>query len=252
MKVIVNNQLLEYEDRGNGRVVLMLHGWGVDLHTFDRLVDYLSQKYRVIRFDFPGFGKSPKPTLDWLVDDYARLVRDLLQKLNITDLYAVIAHSFGGRVTIKGISQDYFKPNQVILIGTAGVKPTQSVKKTIYKTIAKIGKIATALPLLNKLQPKLRQKLYSMVGSTDYLQADQMKKIFLNTINEDLLPEVKNIKQPTLLIWGENDTETPLNDAKLILNNLRHGQLRVIKNSGHFVYIEAFDKVIKEIDGFLL
>jgi esterase/lipase len=51
--------------------------------------------------------------------------------------------------------------------------------------------------------------------------AGSMKKIFLNAINEDLLPEVHKIKQNTLLIWGQNDTETPLNDAKLILKSLR-------------------------------
>lgn len=251
MKVIVNNQLIEYRDEGVGEVVLMLHGWGTNIGTFDQLANHLSKKFRVIRFDFPGFGQSPKPLSDWSVDDYAKITRDLLQKLDITGVFAIIAHSFGGRVTIKGISQGYFQPSKVVFIGAAGVKPPKSIKKEAYKTIAKVGKLATSLPLINKVQPILRKHLYSMAGSADYLQADQLKQIFLNAINEDLLPEVSNITQPTLLIWGANDTETPLTDAHLMLNKLENGRLVTIEGAGHFVYVEAYDKVVKELDGFL-
>jgi pimeloyl-ACP methyl ester carboxylesterase len=251
MKVIVNDQLLEYTDQGSGKVILMLHGWGMSLNTFDQLASHLSQKFRVIRFDFPGFGNSPQPINDWSVVDYAKITRDLLHKLDITNLYAVISHSFGGRVVIKGVSLNYLKPQKVILIGSAGVKPSKSIKKNIYMAIAKVGKFATSLPLLNKSQSILRKHLYSAAGSTDYLQADKMKKIFLNTIDEDLLPEVNKIIQPTLLIWGENDAETPISDANLILSELKHGHLVTFKNAGHFVYVEAYDKVVKELDGFL-
>jgi len=58
MKVLVNNQLIEYKDEGSGRVVLLLHGWGTNLATFDQLAGHLAKKFRVIRFDFPGFGQS--------------------------------------------------------------------------------------------------------------------------------------------------------------------------------------------------
>jgi pimeloyl-ACP methyl ester carboxylesterase len=251
MKVLINNRLIEYKDEGSGRVLLLLHGWGMNLATFDKLAKHLTKKFRVIRLDFPGFGQSPQPNSDWSVSDYSQLVRDFLQKIKADDLYAIIAHSFGGRVTIKGISLGFLQPEKVVFIGVAGVKPRQSLKKSSYKIIAKIGKTATTLPIISKLQPVLREKLYSSAGSMDYLNSGTMKKIFLNTICEDLLPEVKNITQPTLLIWGENDTETPLDDARLILSSLKNGHLVVIANAGHFVYTEAYDKVVAELDEFL-
>ena len=65
-----------------------------------------------------------------------------------------------------------------------------------------------------------------MAGSADYLRADQMKQIFLNTINEDLSSEVSKITQPSLLIWGKNDTETPLADANLMLSKLKNGTFK--------------------------
>ncbi len=252
MKVLVNGQLVEYKDEGSGRALVFLHGWGTNLGTFDQLANHFTDNFRVIRFDFPGFGQSPKPTEDWSVDDYAKLTRDLLEKIRINDIYAVVGHSFGGRVIIKGVSLGYLQPGKVVLIGSAGVKPATSISKSLYKGVAKVGKLVTSLPVLRKVQPALRRSLYSAVGSTDYLQADKMQKIFLNAINEDLLPEVSKIKQPSLLIWGKDDTETPLSDANLMLESLENGRLIAIPAAGHFVYAEAYDKVVQEMDKFLV
>jgi pimeloyl-ACP methyl ester carboxylesterase len=252
VKILVDNQLVEYADVGSGQVILLLHGWGMSLNTFDKLSNHLSKKFRIIRFDFPGFGQSPKPTDDWLVSDYAKLTADLLDKLKIKQLFAVIGHSFGGRVIIKGISLNYLNPNKVILISSAGIKPKQKFKKSIYKTIAKVGKVATSIPLINKMQPTLKNRLYKSAGSTDYLQANQMRKIFVNITSEDLLPEVSKITQQSLLIWGSSDTITPTSDAKLILKSLQNGELIIIPNAGHLVYIDEPNRVITELDKFLL
>ncbi|MBC7943392.1 alpha/beta hydrolase [Candidatus Saccharibacteria bacterium] len=251
MKVLVDGQLIEYKDEGSGRVLLFLHGWGTSLGTFDRIVVHLAKEFRVIRFDFPGFGQSPKPPDDWSVRDYARLTSNFLEKLKITELHAIIGHSFGGRVVIKYFSLGYLEPKKVVLIAAAGVKPRQSLKKGLYKRAAKIGKLTTSIPVLKKAQPVLRKYLHLAAGSTDYLQAGHMQKVFLNVINEDLLPEVSLVTQPTLLIWGKDDTETPLSDANSMLKSLNKGRLVVIPDSGHFVYTEAYDEVNKELDGFL-
>ena len=251
MKILVNNQLIEYIDEGFGKVLVMLHGWGSDYKTFDELANHLVKKFRVIRFDFPGFGQSPNPSENWSVGDYAKLTDDLIKKLKIDNIYAIIAHSFGGRIVIKGNSLGLLKSDKLIFIGVAGVKPKQHFKNTSYKLIAKTGKIITSLPLINKFQPLLRKKLYKSAGNEDYLNAGNMSKIFLNVINEDLLPEVSKIKEPTLLIWGENDTETPISDAKLIAKALQNSKLVIFPNTGHFVYKEAYDNVIKELDKFL-
>lgn len=251
MKVLVSNQLIEYKDEGAGRVILLLHGWGMDLTTFDGLAVHLSEHFRVIRFDFPGFGQSPKPSDDWHISEYSGLTRDLSHKLKIDQPYAVIGHSFGGRVIIKGVGLGYLKPEKVVLIGAAGVKPHMEIKKAIYKSIAKVGKFATSIPVINKLQPALRKRLYASAGSTDYLQAKQMQTIFINVVNEDLLPEVSKITQPTLLIWGKNDTETPLGDARQMQALITGSRLVAVPDAGHFVYIDAFDDVADSLDKFL-
>lgn len=250
MKILVDGQMIEYKNEGTGRVVVFLHGWGTNLKTFDEMSDMLKKGFQVIRLDFPGFGSSPKPADDWDVGRYARLVGQLIDKLNI-DVYAVIGHSFGGRVIIKGIADNHFDTDKIVLIGAAGVKPKGSARRGVYKTIAKVGKSITALPGLRQLRPALRKKLYSSAGSMDYLESQQMQKIFLNTINEDLLPYIHLLVQPSLLIWGENDSETPVADAYKMMNELPHAELVVIPDAGHFVYTDDASAVAKELEVFL-
>lgn len=251
MKVLINDQLVEYKDEGSGKVVLLLHGWGTNLATFDQLASHLTKKYRVIRLDFPGFGQSPAPHDDWHIADYAELVRSVLGKLKLSKVHAVIGHSFGGRVAIKAVSSGVLSSEKLVLVGSAGVKPRMKIKKMVFGSIAKVGKVATSLPMINRLQPLLRRRLYKTAGSTDYLNANEMRQIFLNTINEDLLDAASKIEIPTLLIWGDHDTETPLSYAKLLQKRIKDAGLIVIPNAGHFVYIDDFVKVAREMDNFL-
>lgn len=251
MNIVIEGQLVNYSDEGKGKVVLLLHGWGQTKATFDALASSLSKKYRVVRFDFPGFGSSPQPQTDWKIKDYTHLTAELLKKLNIKTPHALIGHSFGGRVIIKGFSTKELTADKVIMIGAAGPKPTQQLKKVIFKAIAKTGKVATALPGLRALRPKLRGKLYQAAGSTDYLNAASMQKIFLNTINEDLLPEVSAIDKPTLMIWGEHDTEVPVSDAERMKDRIRDAELVVVPGAGHFVHNDEPGIVASEVGAFL-
>jgi len=251
MKVLVNGQLIEYKDEGKGRVIVLLHGWGDQLSTFDEIAKHLVKKYRVIRLDFPGFGGSPKPLDNWNVGTFATLTSQFLKKLEVNDVYAVIGHSFGGRVIIKSVAENLMNPQRVVLIGAAGVKPHQSRKKAVYRVVAKVGKFVTSLPGLRGTRQALRKKLYESAGATDYLNAEGMQHTFRNTVNEDLLPYVHLMTQPTLLIWGEHDDQTPVADAYAMTNELNDSELVVVEEAGHFVYRENAPLVIQEIDGFL-
>lgn len=251
MKVIVDGQLIEYYDEGRGSVVLMLHGWGVDSRSFKKLAAGLSDNYRVIRFDFPGFGGSQLPSQDWRVEDYARCTSNFLNKIGVNEILAVIAHSFGSRVIIKAISKKYLNPKKIILIGAAGIRPIKPRKRQIYKIIAKVGKFTTSLPVVYKLQPKLKKALYKSAGSMDYINSGQMKQIFINTVNEDLTDEISKIQIPTFLIWGQDDIETPVEYGKKINELIVGSKMLVFKKCSHYVFIERSEEVINEIKDFI-
>lgn len=252
MKLVLDGQMVNYTDEGKGNVVLFLHGWGANLRSFDKLADEMSQHYRVIRIDFPAFGGSSRPPRDWDIGDYAEFVNRFLQKKEITHLKAVIAHSFGGRVTIKLAGEKKVPTDKIILIGSGGINHSSSPRQQAYKVVAKTGKRIMRLPGLHKLQNKMRRRLYETAGAMDYFDADDdMQKIFLKVINEDVRQLAASITIPTLLIWGENDTETPVADGEIFHEKISGSKFVVIADAGHFTYLDQPEKVTAEIKTFL-
>lgn len=251
MKIIIQNLAINYQDVGTGPVVVVLHGWGTSAANMKPVIDQLSATYRVIAPDFPGFGASERPRDAWFVGDYGQFVAALLEKLGVKEVYALIGHSFGGRVTIKSAGEGILHPEKIILIGSAGIKHSNSFRNTVYKAIAKVGKAIFSLPGLSKLSNKARERLYRSAGSTDYAQANEMKDIFSNTINEDLQQSAAKIAQPALLIWGEHDHEAPVADAERFHELIKQSELIVVPGAGHFVHTEKSAKVGEAINKFL-
>ncbi len=249
MKIIVQNLATEYQDDGVGKVILFLHGWRDNLHTFDALASFLSPTSRVIRLDLPGFGKSEMPKETWDLNDYVQFVKNFIQKLNI-QVDTLVGHSFGGRIAIKGEATKNLRPHKIILIGSAGIAKSCTFRNSILKVFVKVGGLITYIPPLVFWREELRKKIYGFIGS-DYLNAGALKETFLKIISEDLSASAKKITTPTLLIWGESDTETPVSLGKQLSQLIHNSELKVINGAGHFVYREKSQEVAKLIQEFL-
>ena len=249
MKIIVQNLATEYLDEGTGKVVLFLHGWQDNLHTFDSLASLLSPTWRIVRLDLPGFGKSEVPKETWNLDNYVQFVKDFINKLDI-HVYALVGHSFGGRITIKGEATKNLQAQKIILIGSAGIAKNRTFRNSLLKILAKIGGLITYIPPLIFWRKALRKRMYGFIGS-DYLNTGKLKETFLKIISEDLSASAKNITIPTLLIWGVNDTETPLTDGKKLSQLISGSELKVLNETGHFVHREKSQGVAKLIQEFL-
>lgn len=251
MKLLIEDQILNFQDLGSGKGILLLHGWGSDLNTFSGLANILARDFRVISIDFPGFGQSPLPNNNWSVLDYSRIVNLFLKKIGLKDLEAVIGHSFGGRVIIKGISLNLISPKKIVLMGSAGVKPKNNLKRIAYAVIAKTGNIIASLPGIKIFQTKIKNKFYRLIGNYDYIKSGHMKQIFLNVIKEDLLQFAPEIKQETLLIWGALDHETPLEDGRLFQQRIPNSKLVILQDAGHYAFIDNPEFVANKILEFL-
>jgi pimeloyl-ACP methyl ester carboxylesterase len=253
LNLIVNNQLISYAEDGDRSrpVIVLLHGWGADIQSFAQIASKLKSDFRVIRIDFPGFGGSELPPVGWHVIDYATMLQSFLSKLDITHIHGIIGHSFGGRVAIKAIGAGLIEPSRLILMGSAGVKHSNTLRNHAFNAVAKLGKTVTALPGLSVVRTRLRRQLYNAAGSTDYLDAGPMRQVFLSTIGEDLQADARTISVKTLLIWGENDSDTPVSDGQLLAAATPHSKLEVIPNAGHFVYLDAPYVVLALVKKFL-
>ncbi|MDD5099258.1 MAG: alpha/beta hydrolase, partial [Candidatus Colwellbacteria bacterium] len=262
MKLIIQNLAIEYEDRKEGsassagkpassadrETILFLHGWQSDMRTFDGLAASLASGRRIVRLDLPGFGKSERPKKPWNLGDYVQFVKDFIQKIEINpDI--LIGHSFGGRIILKGEGEGILKAQKNILIGAAGVSQRNKARNTFLKVLAKIFGLVFYIPPLIFWREKIRRKLYDAIGS-GYYNAGTLKESFVKIISEDLSEQAKKIPAPTLLIWGREDSETPLSDGQKLSHLLLQSKLLVF-DGGHFIHQEKSKEVIQVIKEFI-
>lgn len=240
-----------YEKYGNkNKTILILPGWGNTRPTFTNIINYFKEEYTIYIIDYPGFGNSPYPNKELNIYDYANIIRDFMENLNIINPI-IIAHSFGGRITT--LLTGYYKEriDKLILIDIATIKP----KKNIFKLIKE--KIYKFLKLLIKLLPKLKQekykqKLLKAFGSTDYINLPQnMHNTFKNIVNKDLKEYLNYIESEALIIWGKEDNSTPIKDAHIINKLIKNSALIIYPKCKHFSYLEEPYLTNKIIDAFI-
>lgn len=229
MQVVVDGMLTDYLVEGlpNQPLVLFLHGWGSSARAFGPLMKGVAAAgFYAVALDFPN------PTNVWRVDDFASFVDKFLAKID-TRPFAVIGHSFGGRVILK----KQFGAKALVFINSAGVKPLQ---KSAPIWAAKIGK---------KIIPK---RFHGRFGSSDYraLPSQTARQTFKNIVNEDLTPLMDKIDLPTLLVWGSEDTETPMTDAKIFHDKIKGSRLEVVP-AGHYAFLDQPEQVLAKVIDFL-
>ena len=142
MKILIDNININYEVHGEGKDVLVLHGWGAEIGAIRPIANTLSGNFRVWLVDLPGFGESDLPPESWDVYSYADFVKKLADALEITDPI-LIGHSFGGRLSIILAAKKLLNPPKIILVDSAGIKPKRGAdyyfKVYTYKLMKRIA-----------------------------------------------------------------------------------------------------------------
>ena len=120
MNYLINNINIHYEEYGKGEKILLLHGWGNDLNSFNKQLDCLKDKYHLYLIDLPGFGKTNEPNDIYSLDDYVKIVTKFIKNIIKEENIMIIGHSFGGRIGIK--ISTILNLKGLILISGAGIK----------------------------------------------------------------------------------------------------------------------------------
>lgn len=132
-----------------------------------------------------------------------------------------------------------FKVKRAILIGSAGIVHKKTIKQKFKLGIVKIGKKILGTKIVTKIAPNVLENFKKRLGSVDYRNATPvMRNTLVKLVNEDLRSNLKEINVPTLLLWGENDTETPLEDAKIMEKEIPDAGLVTFKQCSHYVFLE--------------
>ena len=201
----------------------------------------------------PGFGESDDLPKSWNIDDYIDFIIKFIESQNISEL-DLIGHSNGGRIIIKLMGKENlkFKVNKIILIGSAGIVNKKSLKTRIKIRALKLCKHIAQFKPIKKIFPNLLDKVKNYFGSADYKDSNPiMRETMVKLINEDVRCFLPKIKVPTLLIWGEKDTATPISDAEIMEKMIPDAGLVKVKECSHYVFLENPSFVNIVIENFL-
>ncbi len=238
--------------RDEQEAVVLLHGWGCSIQTMLPIYHYLAPHYGVYALDFPGCGGSDQPPTAWGVGDYVGLVINWLDALQVPKA-TFIGHSHGGRVAIMLAARYPERVKRLILVDSAGIRSPRTLRYYLRVYFYKLAKRVIALPGIRRHQAVLRTRLMKFLGAEDYgnVTPGVMQGTFIRLVNEDLRPLLKHVKAPTLLIWGENDQDTPVSDGKIMEQEIPDAGLVVFKGAGHFSYLDCFPQFCAVISSFL-
>ena len=239
MKIKVKNVLVNYIQYGEGKDILLLHGWGQNIEMMKMLGDNFSDRFRITILDFPGFGLSEEPSESWTIKDFADMLDEFVRELGIKKPI-IMGHSFGGRVAIRYSSDHVVE--KIVLFGSPCVREERELPLSV-----KILKGIKKLPGMDKIGEFAK----NYIGSRDYKAASPiMRQTLVDVVNEDLSKYAKEIDCPTLLIWGENDTEAPVEDARILEGIMVDAALIVLPGT-HYAYIENLGQVVNILNNFI-
>lgn len=242
MQIKYNDLNVNYVSYGkkDADTIVYLHGWGQNIEMMKPIADPFSDEFNIIIMDLPGFGLSDEPKTIWTLYDYVECVKYVLDNLNV-DNPILIGHSFGGKISLLYAS--IYNVKKLVLLASPYRKEIkkESLKLKTLKTLKKV-------PGINKLEGFAKKH----IGSTDYKNAsDTMRKILVEHVNLDISNEVKKIKCPTLIIWGTNDTEVPLECAYELEKMISDAGVVVYDHCTHYAYLERLNQTINVLWNFL-
>ena len=227
---------VSFIQKGTGRDLVFFHGYLSSKESFTAQIEYFSRFYRVTAFDFLGFGQSAPLNEALSVSDYAEWTKALLDALKIERPH-VVAHSFGCRVAVKMAKGDGQVFDKMLLTGPAGVILKRGFG---YKLKVK------AYRLVKKFAPNYAEKHF---GSTEYRSLPPvMRESYKKIVNEDLRADAREISNEVLMVVGEEDKTTPIEEAEAYLVCLENGWIKRMEG-GHFAFAEhplAFNLIAEE------
>lgn len=225
---------IHFKIEGEGQPMVFLHGWGLSSQTMEPLYEAFKSQYKVCVIDLPGFGISGEIEGYETFDDYLQWFADFLREQELMNPI-IVAHSFGCRLAIRYAAEN--PCCSLVLTGAAGIKKPLTMKKKLavmkYKLLKQLGKGKQS-------------------GSVDYQQASPfLKKVLVQVINEDLSVFLTKIKAPTLLIFGDEDHETPLWMGQKMVKLIPTSAMIIFEGDDHFAYLHQMKRFIAIIHHFI-
>ncbi len=258
-EIAYKNTSIRFEDRGEGKATVLLHGYLESLSIWDEFSRSLARKHRVISIDLPGHGKTGILSDTSSMDDMAAAVKEVLDHLKI-DTCTVFGHSMGGYVTLAFAEKYPERLNGFCLFHSAAKADTDEKKNNRQRTIELI-KNGKKAQVVNGHVPKTfaNDNVGNFSESIEWIRNLSMKTpdegimAALRGMMErpDRTKVLKGTKVPVLIIAGAKDNFIPMETAKEHASYSDKIVLEVFENSGHMGFFEEEEKALEVIGEFL-
>lgn len=279
VKVRIHGQRRAYVKRGSGPALVLLHGLGSNLDTWDLVIDRLAERYTVVVPDMLGHGQSDKPRTDYSIGGYANGLRDLLALLGISKA-TVVGHSFGGGVAMQFVYQFPEHCERLVLVASGGLgsEVTPILKalslpgagrvlavlasSPVRGVLGSAGRAALRLPLIGdgRLVPELRDG-FEFLDGLDALSTEEARSAFLHVLRAVIDHDGQVITMadrgylaegiPVLIVWGDQDGVIPVGHAYRGADLLRGSRLVVFPGAGHFPHRDEAAAFVQVLDEFI-
>ena len=264
----VNDMVVHYRDEGNSIdsiPIILIHGTGSSLHTFDNWTNNLKDKYRVIRMDLPGYGLTD-PFIDgnYSIDNYIKFIKLFLDEIGIKKCI-IGGNSLGGHIAWRYTLAHNKSVHKLLLIDASGY-PNSAKNIPVAFKIAKTPVLKNIFTFItpkfiarssienvyydkSKVTNELTNRYFELTLRKGNRQAF-IDRLSVNNSSE-LYKKISTIQQPTLILWGNQDLLTPVENARRFHQDLPNNTLVIFKNTGHVPMEESPYLSLKAFESFL-
>jgi len=267
-QVCVEGTNISYIEKGQGNPIVLVHGIPTSSFLWRDMIEELSTHGRVIALDLPGFGFSDPPrNKDYSISNYARVFERFLQALSVEQA-TLVCHDLGGPITLTYALRHPDKYERLIILDTflhrdlppwplsmkmAKIRPIGEIFMWIGgKSIARAG-LQEGVIDKSRVSEGLVKRYYMPDGNPNKLNRSMLGTLRIDYMKdlEFIEKNLKTIKKPTLILWGENDTFLPLYLGERIQKDIKGSKMERIPNCGHFVQEDQPERATKVILEFL-
>jgi pimeloyl-ACP methyl ester carboxylesterase len=239
---------ITYLEGGQGRTLLLLHGFGADKDNWTRVSRTLTRHYHVVAVDLPGYGDSTRPSIDQVhIADNVRYVSEIAEALQI-DRFDLGGSSMGGWIAASYAAAHPEQVDSLWLLDPAGVASAQP--SDLVKTIRSGGRVPLIAQNTEEYQelldfvfvhrPFVPHAVIKVLAQHAIDNYDFYKQVFGVLEKEPPLePQVKNLQTPTLIVWGDHDRALDLSGADILHQLMPRSQVDIMPDIGHLPMIEA-------------
>jgi pimeloyl-ACP methyl ester carboxylesterase len=243
--VDVDGMSVHYRDEGRGPTVVLLHGTGSSLHTWDAWVAALSPTHRVVRLDLPAFGLTgPRPDGDYRLDTYVAFLDHFAARLGLGS-FALAGNSFGGALAWRFAVAHPAEVTQLVLVDAGGY-PRKTKKLLVFR----LGGLPVVASLLSHLDPRLlvERTVRQAFGDPARMPPGLVERTYELTLRpgnrqafgavttvpfEDRTAGLRSLHVPTLVMWGDKDALVPVSDAPRFASDIPGAKLHIYEGLGH-------------------